>query len=44
MKEETVNIKILKQYSSDEEEDPQQVASQATQRFDVERIISHSHG
>ena len=42
MKEETVNIKRLKEYNSDEEEDPQQVANQATQRIDVERIISHT--
>ena len=34
MKEETVNIKRLKQYNSDEEEDPQQVANQATQRIE----------
>jgi len=42
MKEETVNIKRLKQFLIDEDEDPQQVANQATQRFDVERIISHT--
>ena len=42
MKEETVNIKRLKEYNYDEEEDPQQVANQATQRFIVERIISHT--
>jgi len=42
MKEETVNIKRLKQYNADEEEDPQQVANQATQRYDVERVVSHT--
>jgi len=42
MKEETVNIKRLKHFLVDEELDPQQVANQATQRCDVERIISHT--
>jgi hypothetical protein len=42
MKEETVNIKRLKQFQYDEEVDPRQVANQATDRFDVEAIISHT--
>ena len=42
MKEETVNIKRLKQFQHDEEVDPRQVANQATDRFDVEAIISHT--
>ena len=42
MKEETVNIKRLKQFQYDEEVDPRQIVNQATDRFDVESIISHT--
>jgi hypothetical protein len=42
MKEETVNVKRLKEYLSDDDIDPQQVANKATQRYDVERILSHT--
>jgi len=42
MKEETVNVKRLKEYLLDEDTDPQQVANQANQQFTVERIISHT--
>ena len=42
MKEETVNIKRLKQFNYDEEVNPRQVANQATDRYDVESIISHT--
>ena len=42
MKEETVNVKRLKEYLLDGDTDPQQVANQANQQFPVERIISHT--
>ena len=42
MKQETVNIKRLKQFLTDDDVDPQQVANQATQRAVVERIVSHT--
>jgi transposase InsO family protein len=42
MKEETVNVKRLKEFLSDGDNDPQQVANQANQQFVVESIISHT--
>jgi hypothetical protein len=42
MKEDTVNVKRLKAFIVEEGEDPRQYANQATQRWDVERIISHT--
>jgi hypothetical protein len=42
MKEDTVNVKRLKQFNYDEDVNPRQVANQATDRYDVEAIISHT--
>jgi transposase InsO family protein len=42
MKQETVNIKRLKEFLEDDDIDPQQVANKATQRDIVERIVSHT--
>jgi hypothetical protein len=42
MKEEHVHVKRLKAYLIEEGEDPRQVANRATQRSDVERILSHT--
>ena len=42
MKYETVNIKRLKEFLHDEDTDPQHVANRASERYEVERIISHT--
>jgi hypothetical protein len=42
MKQETVNVKRLKEFLLDDDIDPQQVANKATQRDIVERIVSHT--
>jgi hypothetical protein len=41
MKEETVHVKRLKEFLVEEGVDPRQIANQATNRWDVEKIISH---
>jgi hypothetical protein len=42
MKEQHVHVKRLKAFLVEEGEDPRQVANRATQRDDVERILSHT--
>jgi hypothetical protein len=42
MKQDTVNIKRLKEFLLDDDINPQQVANKATQRNIVERIVSHT--
>ena len=42
MKEETVHVKRLKEFLVDEGVDPRQIANQATNRWDVESIVSHT--
>ena len=42
MKEETVYVKRLKEFLVDEGVDPRQIANQATNRWDVESIVSHT--
>jgi hypothetical protein len=42
MKEETVHVKRLKEFLVDEGVDPREIANQATNRWDVEAILSHT--